>query len=47
MFTLLLVAINVATLALGLINIGEKSNKPKSDNDDDDDDDDRTNILCA
>ena len=45
MFTLFLLAINLATLALGLINIGEKSNKPKRN--DNDDDDDRTNIQCA
>jgi|HubBroStandDraft_6_1064221.scaffolds.fasta_scaffold9509486_1 hypothetical protein len=36
MFTLFLIAINVATLALGLIKIGEQSNRPKDKDDDDD-----------
>jgi len=44
MFTLFLIAINVATIAGALIQIGENRNKPKSD---DDDDDDRTQIPCA
>ena len=43
MFTLVLVAINVATLALGLIHRGEQWNKPK----DKDDDDDRRDYPCA
>ena len=43
MFTLFFIAINVATMAMALIDIGEKSNQPKSK----DDDDDRTNIPCA
>ena len=43
MFTLVLLAINVATLALGLIGIGEQSNKPK----DKDAHNDRHDYPCA
>jgi len=53
MFTLFLVAINLATMALGLIDIGEKSNerkrrgKSKRKSNDDDDDADTSYIPCA
>ena len=45
MFTLFLVAINLATVVAGLFNLGEKGDKPRSHNDKDDDD--RTNIICS
>ena len=45
MFTLFLVAINVATLVAGLIDIGEQRNRTKDENKDDDND--RHDYPCA
>ena len=47
MFTLFLVAINLATIVGTLIHSDEKSNRPKSDNGKNDDDDDRLDIPCS
>jgi hypothetical protein len=44
MFSLLLLAWNVALIAQGLIHIGERRNKPKND---DHDNEDGMNIPCA
>jgi hypothetical protein len=43
MFTLFLVAVNFAAVALGLVNLGEQSDKPKGD----DDDYDSSNYPCV